>query len=85
MHLTDASYRRLLTRSLPPAAARALSAHLLTDCAACEGFLARRVPADGLDGLVDVALASLAHRAAAAGSGLEFAGIMARVRGRHSA
>jgi hypothetical protein len=84
MHLSDDSYGPLLRRTAPPATARALAAHLEEACEACEGWLAARREADGLDGLVDAALVACSPHAGAAASGddLEFARIMARVRAR---
>jgi len=82
MHLSDVTYRPLLRSSLPPAAARPLSVHLARECDICEGWLLARPAADGLDGMVDASLASLAPAGEAAGTGhdIEFARIMARVR-----
>jgi hypothetical protein len=81
VHLTDATYAPLLRSTLPPHAARPLATHLSGGCEACEGWLAARPQADGLDGLVDAALAALAREGGAAGAGhdVEFAGIMTLV------
>jgi len=79
MHLDDRSYRALLAGTIPKAEARALADHLDGDCEACERFLAGRDRADGLDGVIDGALASLAPTGIGAGDDLEFARIQRRL------
>lgn len=81
MHLTDDTYGRLLTGSLPPQVSRALSAHLAEPCEACEDLLRSRRAVDRVDGALDRALLSLAPVAAgAAGQDLEYARIARALR-----
>jgi len=60
MHLDERRHAELLGGTLSPADAVALASHLRAGCDLCEAFLARHGRADGADGWVDGALASLA-------------------------
>ncbi len=80
MHLTQNTQRLLLDGRLDPAQARALAAHVETGCSVCESALSAS-RADGLDGMVDVALTRLAPvDPADAGNDLEFARIRRHAR-----
>ncbi len=84
MHLTEHTVRRLLDGTIDPAAARALAAHLESDCPECEALLAAG-PAGALDGLADRALTALAPvRPEEAGSDLEYARIQRKLRPHRS-
>ncbi len=81
MHLTRDSVRQLLEGTMDPIQARALAAHLESDCPECDAVLASG-PAGSLDGLADRALAALAPPSPEeAGNDLEYARIR-RLRSR---
>jgi hypothetical protein len=80
MHLTQHTQRLLLDGRLDPAEARTLAAHLETGCSICESALSAS-RADGVDGMVDVALTRLAPLDPSdAGNDLEYARIRRRAR-----
>ncbi len=84
MHLTQDGIRRLLQGAMDPAEARALAAHLESDCPQCEALLASG-PAEQLDGLADRALTGLARSSPPeAGSDLEYARIRRKLRAGRS-
>lgn len=83
MHLTDRTLRRLLDATMDPAEARALAAHLETECPRCEALLASG-PAD-LDGRADRALTALAPlRPEEAGNELEYERILRKAHSGRS-
>lgn len=66
MHLSNATYDRLVAGSMPRSEALALAEHLDAPCEVCEAWLGARQGADGLDGLTDAVLLALAARPAMA-------------------